>query len=303
MTAARRAEGILFLMTAVWGTTFALGKILLLEWSPLQVIAFRFALASLIVGGLFRRSIFPLSGRQLRSGALLGAFLFSGFAVQNIGLGLTSASKSGFLTSLTVVFVPLLQVVWERKSPHWGNIIGILIVASGLWLLTSPEGAGFNLGDVLTLLCAVAFSVYIIYLDMISGVATAMQLTFVQLSVNAFLAIGSSLMFEHTFRGGSISAMAILVYLTIFATVLTTLAQTRFQKDTTPTRAAIIFSGEPVFAAIFAGFVLQERLGPLGMFGGGLILAGILVSELSGEIPFLNRPALRLEPRQASGHP
>jgi drug/metabolite transporter (DMT)-like permease len=149
----------------------------------------------------------------------------------------------------------------------------------------------------------VFFSFYIIYLDLISGVASAIQLTFVQVTVNAILAIGSSLLFERTFNGMSGSAAAIVIYLTIFATVLTTLAQTRYQRDTTPTRAAIIFSGEPVFAAIFAGFVLQEHLGPLGMLGGGLILAGILISELSGEIRFLNRPVLRIEPRLLSGPP
>jgi drug/metabolite transporter (DMT)-like permease len=301
MTTARRAEGILFLMTAVWGTTFALGKILLVEVTPLQVIAARFTLASLITGIVFRRSIFPLSAQQVRSGAILGLFLFAGFAVQNIGLSQTTASKSGFLTSLTVVFVPLLQVAWERKSPHWGNLLGILVVASGLWLLTSPEGSGLNLGDLLTLLCAVFFSVYMIYLDMISGVASAIQLTFVQVTVNAILAIGTAAVFERTFSGVSGGAIAIVLYLTIFATILTTLAQTRYQKDTTPTRAAIIFSGEPVFAAIFAGFVLQERLGALGILGGGLILTGILLSELSAEIPLLNRPVVRLEARSQSG--
>jgi drug/metabolite transporter (DMT)-like permease len=303
MTAARRAEGILFLMTAIWGTTFALGKIVLLEITPLQLIAARFTAAGLLVGILFRKSIFPLNMRQVRTGALLGLFLFAGFAVQSVGLGITTASKSGFLTSLSVIFVPLLQVVWERKSPHWGNIAGILIVAAGLWLLTSPEGSAFNYGDFLTLLCAIFFSVYIIYLDMISGVGSALQLTFVQLVANAIVAVGCTLVLEKPVWSVSAGGIAIVVYLTVFATVLTTLAQTRFQRDTTPTRAAIIFSGEPVFAAIFAAMVIHESLGSMGVIGGLLILGGILVSELSGEIPILNRPALQLQPRRRSTPP
>jgi drug/metabolite transporter (DMT)-like permease len=303
MTAARRAEGILFLMTAIWGTTFALGKIVLQEISPLQLIAARFTVSALLLGMVFRRSIFPLKRPQLLSGGLLGLFLFLGFAVQSVGLGITTASKSGFLTSLSVVFVPLLQVVWERKSPHWGNVAGILVVAWGLWLLTSPEGSAFNTGDFLTLLCAIFFSVYIIYLDMISGVGSPLQLTFVQLAVNAVLSIGSSMVLERPVWSVSAGGVAIVVYLTIFATVLTTLGQTWFQKDTTPTRAAIIFSGEPVFAAIFAALIIDERLGSMGIVGGALILGGILISELSGEIPLFNQPVLKLEPRRRGAAP
>jgi drug/metabolite transporter (DMT)-like permease len=296
VTAARRAEGILFLMTLVWGTTFTFSKILLDEMSPLQAIALRFLLSAIILGVLFGRSIFPLTTRQLRPGAILGVLLFAGFAVQNIGLGLTTASKSGFLTALTVVFVPLLQIGIEHKSPHWGNIAGALVVAAGLWMLTTPEGSAFNLGDALTLACALAFSFYMIYLDIFSGMGSVLQLTFVQVAVNAILAVMISMIVDPPLHAVSGGAVATVIYLTVFATVLTTLGQTRFQKDTTPTRAAIIFSGEPVIAAIVAAFVLHERLGSMGILGGALILIGILLSELSGEIPLLNRPAIRFSP-------
>ena len=87
-----------------------------------------------------------------------------------------------------------------------------------------------------------------------------------------------------------------LLYLTFFATVLTTFVQTRFQKNTTPTRAVIIFSVEPVFASVIAYLLLAERLGELGVLGGALIVGGVLLSELSDSIPLLRRAVGASEP-------
>lgn len=289
MTPKAKAETLLLATTLIWGNTFVAMKVILQDTSPLMNVSTRFAAAALIYVLIFRKSLFPISRSAILKGSILGLFLFLGFISQNVGLKYTTASKSAFITGMTVLFVPLLQIIVERRAPKLGNILGVLFVMAGLWFLTSPSGSEFNVGDALTVVCAVVFAVYIVYLDVISHEMTTAQLSFLQMASCAVFAWGILLAIEQpTFRMSGSSFIA-LAYLTLLATVVTTYVQTRFQKDTTPTRAAIIFSVEPVVAAISAYFMLNEQLGVLGILGGGLIVAGILVSELSDNIPFLNK--------------
>lgn len=290
MTLRAKAEWILLGTTLIWGSTFAAQKIGLDDIPPLKLNAIRFLAASVILGVIMFRRIFPLDRPALVRGFVLGFLLFLGFAFQTYGLLMTTASKSSFITSMMVVFAPLLQFVIVRRPPTWGNAFGILVVCSGLWLLTSPGSAPLNTGDLLTLACAFVFGLYVVYLDIASRIVPPVRLTFVQLAVCTLLGWGSALAIGEggmVFSQASVTAIA---YLTLFATILTTLVQTRFQKDTTPTRAAIIFTIEPVFATGFAMLILGETIGPAGIAGGSLIIAGILVSELSDAVPGLRRP-------------
>ena len=236
MTVKSRAEGVLLSLTLIWGSTFVVGKIVMQNISPLQMIALRFVLATLFLLVFFAGRIFPVSRTQIVRGAILGIFLFLGFVAQTVGLNLTTASKSGFITGMMVVFVPLLQVIIERRPPKIGNIAGVAVVSSGLWLLTSPSGSSFNAGDALTLLGAVLFAIYIVYIDVIAHDMSAMQLTFLQMATNAILALAATLAFDtmpSRFPSGTVAGV---LYLTVFATILTTFMQTRYQKETTPTR-------------------------------------------------------------------
>ncbi|HXG01342.1 MAG TPA: DMT family transporter [Bacteroidota bacterium] len=289
MTTQTRAEAVLLSLTLIWGSTFVFMKLGLRDMSPMLMTGVRFFVASLVFLLLFRRKLFPLPQGALHKGVYLGLFLVLGFLAQNVGLEYTTASKSAFITSLMVVFVPVLQFVIEKKAPTIGNLVGIGVVVAGLWLLTSPEGAQFNVGDLLTLLCALLFAVYIVYLDVASKAMSAAQLTFLQSETCAAVALLASALVEDTFFKPTFSVILSLGYLTLFATVLTTFAQTRFQKETTPTRAAVIFSIEPVWASLLAFIVLDERLGAWGILGAALIIAGVLISELSDRIPLMNR--------------
>ena len=289
MTKKTRAEAALFATTFIWGSTFVVQKIGLHDISPLLLIACRFIVATLVFLLLFWRRIFPLHSPSVVKGCLLGLFLFLGFAAQTIGLNSTTASKSAFITSMMVIFVPLLQLIVERRSPSLGNLLGVLAVSGGLWLLTSPSGSSFTVGDALTLLSAVLFGVYIVYLDVVSQEMTTLQLAFLQVAVVTACSCASVLLFEQISFAPTQQLTLSLLYLAFLATAFTTYIQTRFQKDTTPTRAVIIFSIEPVIAAALAYVVLDERLGLLGLLGGALILAGVLLSELSDGIPLLSR--------------
>jgi drug/metabolite transporter (DMT)-like permease len=257
--------------------------------SPVLLVAIRFVVATAVLALFFGRKIFPIPRGAVIKGAVLSLFLFLGFVTQNIGLTITTASKSAFITGMMVVFVPLLQYIIERRPPKIGNIAGVAVIAIGLWLLTAPAGAEFNAGDALTLVCSVLFGVYIVYLDVISREMTSLQLAFLQVAWTAAFSIIATFGIETPSFRWSGEGIAALAYLTLLATLLTTFVQTRFQKDTTPTRAVVIFAVEPVVASIVAWLLIGESLGTVGIIGGALIVSGVLISELSDGIPLLNR--------------
>ena len=301
MKSKTRAELALIAATCVWGGTFPIVKVGMNYVSPVLLIAVRFVVATVVLLLFFHRRIFPIPRASMMKGAVLSLFMFLGFVAQNIGLTITSASKSAFITGMMVIFVPLLQFVIERRLPKIGNIVGVVIVAAGLWFLTSPVGAGLNAGDALTLVCALLFAVYIVYLDVISKEMTPMQLVFLQMFCTAMYALIATLAFETPVFHWSGEGIAALLYLTFLATLVTTYVQTRFQKDTTPTRAVVIFSIEPVVASLMAALILGERMGTLGVFGGALIVGGVLISELSDAVPWLNRSVDRSSDRSVEG--
>ncbi len=307
MTAQRRAEALLLGATVIWGSTFVVTKGLLDETSPLIYTSIRFLLAALIVALLFRRRVFSAREGVALPGIILGLLLFAGFAFQTIGLQYTSASKSAFFTGMLVVFTPIFHAVAQRwlslprKALLAGNLLGVVLSALGLFLLTSPEGSSFTSGDGMTLVSAGLFAAYIVYLDKVSRSIDAMALTFI-----VFLSCGLSgglaaAAFEDIHIVPGADFFLPLGYLTLFATVIALGVQNRYQADTTPTRAAVIFSLEPVIAAVFAYFVRAEQLGPAGIAGGCIIFGGLILSELSESIPGLRRPVAAGRPMRRSG--
>src|ERR1017187_8863616 len=159
----RKAEAALVLNTVVWGATFVLVKAALLDVSPLLFLALRFSLATGALLALFRGSRrVPFTGKALAAGALAGVFLFSGYLFQTLGLRLTTAPKSAFITGLTSVMVPLLAALVYRSRPQVSEVAGLLVATAGLVLMTL-QGATttMNPGDLLTFLCAIGFAAHI----------------------------------------------------------------------------------------------------------------------------------------------
>lgn len=276
-------------MTFIWGSTFVITKASLEHISQLLFVTIRFVGGSLILGVIFFRKLKELSLAAFLNGAVLGVLLFSGFLCQNIGLVITTASKSAFFTGTMVVMVPIVQFIVDRRLPRLGNLLGVIFSALGLYLLTSPQGAEFNKGDGLTLICAATFAIYIVYLDRISNLFDRIHITFSQIAVVGILGSIGLLTYEAPRFDYSSGLVSSLAYLTVFATVITTFVQTRYQGDTLPTRAAIIFTTEPVIAAALAYYFRGEMMGLTGVLGGVVIVGGLLVSELSDAIPWLNR--------------
>ena len=284
MSSRAKAEFFLLSITLIWGTTFVMTKVILQHVSPFLYIVIRFGLSSLLFAGLFFSQIRTIRKQAVSKGAILGLLLFVGFALQTVGLEYTSASKSAFVTGMLVVLTPICQILIERRAPKAGNILGVVLVTLGLYFLTSPQGSEFNVGDALTLGCALCFALYIVYLDVFTKEFDVAQLTFVQFVTAAVGGGVVALSMEFTWLELNATFLGTIAYLIIMATLVALYVQTKYQKDTTPTRAAVIFSVEPVIAAVFAYLVLGEKVGELGVLGGGLIFAGLLVSQLSDVI-------------------
>lgn len=287
MTKQRKAEIILLSLTVIWGGTFAIVKGSLNQISPLFFISVRFLFAATILTILFFPRLKTITLNEIQRASALGILLFLGFATQTIGLQYTTASKAAFLTGTMVIFVPIFQFIMERKAPNLGNIIGVIIVSVGLYLLTSPKGAEFNFGDGLNLVCAIIFAVYIVYLDMATQEGDPLNITYIQIVTNAFISIIAALVFENIFIKVSANLIYAFLYLSLLATTFTLYLQTKWQKETTPTKAAVIFTIEPVFAAAIAYFMLNELIGWMGVVGGAVIIIGLIISEISDDFPLL----------------
>jgi drug/metabolite transporter (DMT)-like permease len=287
----------LLVTTLLWGGTFSLISNALHDSSPLVFISLRFTAAFILFFPFIFRDIPKINRYDLTSGLILGIIYFASFAFQTAGLKTTSATKSAFITGSFVVFTPLLQFLIIKKKPTLGNIIGIFIVFCGLTILSSKGdsfisvlneiGNGFSIGDVLTLACAFLYSLYIVYLDLISSrISNFRILVFLQIAVSAFGGALCVLAFSKagietpycTLSGRLIVA---IIYTSVFATVITTFLQTKYQQLVSPSQAGIIFSFEPVFAAIFAVFIMQtESLTFVSAIGGLFIFSGLIISEL-----------------------
>ncbi len=274
-----RAELFLFFAAMIWGGTFVMVKLGIESAPQIFYTSLRFLISGIFFVSIFFKKIFPLSKSVIKKGFIIGFFLFVGFLAQANGLKITTASKSSFITGMLIVFTPLLQIFIAKKLPRIGNIIGVIVVMFGLYLLTSHKGSEFNFGDLLTLICAIFYSFYMIYLDVYSD-ENVYSLTFLQFLVVGVFAFIYSLFFESLFIPKTEIFFISLSYSAFLATLLTTFLQTNFQKETTPTKAAIIFAVEPVIASVMAYFLLNEQIGFIGYLGGGLILIGILISEL-----------------------
>ncbi|MDR3543496.1 MAG: DMT family transporter [Desulfosporosinus sp.] len=282
------ADFSLLLVTLVWGSTFVVVKWAIQDLPPFPFLAIRFFLAfiSLLPFLWFQKT--HLSKKSLLIGVALGVFLFSGYAWQTVGLQYTTASNAGFITGLSVVFVPALVTVTTRKLPRPGLLLGILSALVGLALLSLGDRFQLNKGDLMVLVCALSFALHIFLVGRYAPQTNATVLASAQiLTVSVLSGIFSLLTPQPAMHFTSTVWLSILIT-AIPATSLAFFVQTKMQQFTTPTHTALIFSMEPVFSAISAFFLAGEVLTFKGLIGAGLVLGGMLISEFTGsenEIP------------------
>jgi drug/metabolite transporter (DMT)-like permease len=275
-----KAEIILFFIAVIWAGTFVIIKVTLTQLPPFYFLAFRFSAASLIFLLIFFRKLPRTNKNEITAGLILGVLLFAGFASQTSGLVYTTASNSALITGVNLLIVPFAQYFIIKRKVGVENWIGVIVVLIGLYLLTNPTVNGINKGDLITLICAFAWAFYIIYLDIFSrkhNLYVLVLTQFVFVSVFSFL-------FAFAFDNAgdiviSTTSVLGLLYTGILATLLATFLGNKYQKDTSPIRAALLFSVEQPAAVILAIIFLKDEFMTLHIIGGILMIGGILFSE------------------------
>lgn len=279
------AEFALVLVTAVWGATFVTVKEAITHIMPNYFLAIRFGLATLILLIITNRRLKKITWPLLGQGILIGLMLFAGYAFQTIGLQYTSASNAGFITGLAVVLVPVFLALTTKKLPHLIPGLGIVSATFGLALLTINSSLKFNLGDILTLFCAVSYALHILLVGKFSPGNDSFILATVQIGTVAVASTIAALGWEKAPVAASFNTQVLeaILITSVFATAFAFFLQTWTQKYTSPTHTAIIFTMEPVFAALFAFLVGGESLVLKQGLGALCILVGMLASELGGQ--------------------
>lgn len=288
-------ESALFSITIFWGVTFAIIKLALNDISPMLFIAIRFLFAALLLLPFLLKPLLQSNIDVIKAGIFLGLLYFIGFATQTAGLYYTTATKSGFITGTFIIFIPIFQLILKRKAPGKGNIIGIALVIIGLVLLSSNGvtvldilselGSNFNVGDFLTLICAIFYALYVVYIDIITKkydykALIILQVLFTGLAGFIFTILFDATGIESIRYDFNTTVILVILYTAIFSSILATAVQTKYQKTVTPTKAGIIFSLEPIFAALFAFLIIHEKISSFGIIGCIFIFTGVLVSEL-----------------------
>ena len=278
-----RADLALVVIVGVWGATFVLVKEALQDASVLLFIALRFSLASIALALAFtgRYTGYTAVRRSLWAGLLAGICLFLGYFFQTTGLRYTTASKSAFITALSVVMVPLLVSLVHRSRPHAAEAAGVVLATAGLGLMTLQlDNLKPNPGDVLTLFCALGFAVHVVVLGRFSASSDLGLLSLSQVATVAAVALGTFWWAETPRVRWTPSLLVALLITGLVATALAFTVQAWAQRHTSPTRTALILALEPVFAWATSYVLAGERLSRRGIVGGCLILGGVLLAEL-----------------------
>ncbi|WAM34505.1 DMT family transporter [Caldicellulosiruptor morganii] len=285
------ADAILLFITMIWGSSFVLMKNTISQLHPLAFLTLRFLLAWLIILLIFHKNLKNLKIKEMVYGSLIGFFLFLGMALQVVGLKYTYASKSAFITGLTVVLVPIFAAIVERRIPRANVMVGVIFAFTGLYLLNGAKLSQFNFGDFLTLLADFGFVFQIIFIDIFTSRedVNPVNIAIFQLMSGAVLYIIFSAAFGINPLNIKLTLDSVFTILItgVLGTALAFTAQVFVQKYTTPTHTALIFSAEPVFGAIFSAIIpsvathTTEILPLISYAGCGLILIGMIIAELN----------------------
>ncbi|OFS32098.1 hypothetical protein HMPREF3069_28800 [Achromobacter xylosoxidans] len=289
MFALSRQEIALVLVTMLWGSTFLVIHIAMQHSGPLFFVGVRFTLAGVVSMLLFRRHMARLTRREAGAGVAIGCALFLGYYLQTLGLRTITSSQSAFITALYVPIVPLLQWAVLKRPPGLMSWVGVALAFTGLVLLAGPEAGAlhFSAGELATLAGAAAIAAEIILIGHFASSVDSRRVTAVQLLTAGLVsfalmpALGEAVPeFSWLWAGGAIGLG--------LASAVIQLTMNWAQKSVSPTRATVIYAGEPVWGGI-VGRLAGERLPGLALVGAALIVAGVLASE--GKFKRRGKPA------------
>lgn len=280
---------LLMLVTAImWGSGFVGMAIGLEYWTVFQLMAGRFTLAAIILAIIFHKKLQLINKSVLWKGATLGAILFAAFVIQTYGLAYTTPSKNAFLTSINVLIVPIIAYVVYKRGFDRYEVIAALLAVIGIGFLSLTNDFTINLGDFLSIICAVAFAFDIFYTNVFVKKEDALALTIVQFITAAILSIIGVLILGEVPTSVSTEGMYAIIYLAVFCTFVAYVCQNVGMQYANPTKSAIILSMESLFGTLFSVWILHEILTGRMIVGCVLILIAVLFAEVKPRFKFLS---------------
>jgi drug/metabolite transporter (DMT)-like permease len=275
----RRALLALWATCLIWGLAFPLSKLALRDISPMLFTALRFVTATILLLPTIRHA----TREEWRAGGWLGLLLALAFSTQTVGLDLTTASRSGFITALYIPFTPLIVAVVFRRLPSAVAAAGITVAMVGMVLLTRPGPAahGINAGDLLSLACAAMFAAHMVATGFFARRHAVERLMMTQVATAALLTTLATPLLESPRLTATPLLLGVVAYEAVLASIVAIQLQLAAQRVLSATHAALVYSLEPVLATLAAMLLTGDRFAGLQWAGGGLILLGSLLPDLS----------------------
>ena len=277
-----KADMMLVLMTFGWGVSYFMMDLCLTEIDPLTLNAFRFLGAFIVAWILTARKMIHVNRMTLKYAFFVSLSLIFVYIGATYGVKYTSQSNAGFLCGTAVVFTPILTFFIKKVVPEKKIVFVVLLCTAGMALLTLDSQLHVAKGDLLCLMCGFMYTVDLLITE--AGVrheeVDAFQLGVYQLGFTGVWMLILALIFEDMALPQSAGCWASLIFLTVFCTGIAYIVQAIGQKYTTATHVGVIFTLEPVFAAIVAFLFAGERLLPRSYVGMVMMLISILIMEI-----------------------
>ncbi|MEZ7765792.1 DMT family transporter [Gemella sp. 27098_8_92] len=290
------SELILIGVVIIWGLAFIWQNIASKVLGPLTVVGLRsliavifITLVAVLVPSLYRSQAPKLMGevsssKKLWLGIMCGVVLFLAMYIQQIGIGMTTAGKAGFITVLYICIVPFIGMFLGNKLNKF-FIIGLILAVVGFYLLSVKEEFSLELGDIIVFISAIFFGIHIIVIDYSALRVNSMFLSIIQLVVVAIFSLGLALIKETIILGDILSVVSPLLALGILSSGLGYTGQIIAQREIPPHTTSLIMSLESVVAAIGGVLILNEHIGLREGIGMVVVLVGIIISQLRDKKP------------------
>lgn len=281
-----RADMLLVLVTLCWGVSYYLMDVSLTDMGPFTLNAYRF-LGAFVIGGLLSlRKLKGVNKQTLKYSLLIGSVLVFVYIGATFGVKYTTLSNSGFLCALTVIFVPIIEILVLRKKPQKKIIFAVTMSLIGIMMLTLKDDFSINManlrGDLLCILGATAYAIDLILTEKAVSheEVDAFQLGVFQLGVTGVYMLAMSFIFEQAHLPTTPMIWGSVIFLSIFCTGVAFIVQAIAQQYTTAAHVGIIFTLEPVFAAVVAYFFAGEVLTVKSYLGAVIMMAALFVTEI-----------------------
>lgn len=273
--------GLLLLVTFFWGVTFPVIKVALEYIGPGPFLALRFLAATVMMAFFLRKGTGFLSPKNIKHGFIAGFLLFLGYYFQTVGLQYTSAAASGIITGAYVVLLPVISFIYLKTKVSRTDWMSSAMSFGGLILMSlgALDNFGTELGNILTLICAVGYALQIAYVARYSSGINSSTFTFYQIAAVTIFSAASIPITPGFYMSINLYVLFAIIFTAIFGSVFGYYISTVALIYVEPTAAGIIFVGEPIFAAISSVILTQEKIGLSVIIGGSIMIIAMFLTS------------------------